>query len=237
MSFPVKTDRFGLADGTRLFVKSLNPNRTNSTVEATNEDDDVVACEVLTPRESPSVEYRLKKDLTDTYAKDIVLGGVTTVTVGQTTKYYCLTSVSLGTSAGGEPTVAATGEEVPDATPNGTYTLEDALNILAKAKAQILAGAFSVSGTKCHVGSCSAVFSVKFVPTEVGGELISWDCTGGRIVVTAQVTQAGSDAPTLTAAEGWTTTAVPADNYPDAQYTTWNVTFTKFLTRDSEEAE
>lgn len=236
MSFPVKTDRFGLADGTRLFVKSLNPNKTNGTVEATNEDDDVVACEVLTPRESPTVEYRLKKDLIDTYAKDIVLGGVTSVTVGNVTKHFCLTSVSLGTSAGGEPTVAASGQEVPDATPNGTYTLEGALAILAKAKAQILAAAFSVAGTKCHVGTCSAVFSVKFVPTEVNGELIAWDCTNGRIVVSAQVTQAGSEQPTLTAAEGWIVTAVPADNYPDAQYTTWNVTFTKFLTRDSEEA-
>ena len=67
-----------------------------------------------------------------------------------------------------------------------------------------------------------------------GGALIAWDVTNGRIVVTANVTQAGTDAPTLTAAQGWTTTAVPDDTNPDSDYTSWTCTFTKFLTKDSE---
>lgn len=234
MAFPAKVDRFGLADGTTLLVKSVTPNRSNDTVEASNEDDDVIACEVLPARESPNVEYSIKKDLTSTARKDIVLGGVTTQTVGGVSKYFALTALRLGTSAGGESTCSASGEEVPSATPSTTYTVENGIEILAKAKAQILASAFTLSGTKCHLNSCTAVFQVKFVPIENGGSLVAWDVTNGRIVVTANVTQAGSDAPTLSAAQGWTITAVPDDNNPDSDYTTWTCTFTKFLTKDSE---
>ena len=234
MAFPAKVDRFGLADGTTLLVKSVTPNRSNDVVEASNEDDDVITCEVLEARESPSVEYTVKADLKSTTAKDIVLGGVTSQTVGGVTKYFVLTSLRLGASAGGEPTCSASGEEVPSATPSTTYTIEDGLAILAKAKAQILASAFTLAGTKCHMNSCTATFQVKFVPIENGGSLVAWDVTNGRIVVTVNVTQAGSDAPTLSAAQGWTITAVPDDNNPDSDYTTWTCTFTKFLTKDSE---
>jgi len=223
---------FGIADGTTLVVDSVSPNRTNKTVEAANEDGDVIACEVMEARESPTVAYSLKASLSGNGAKNIVLGGVTTVTLGGTSKYFCLTSVTLGTSAGNTPTVSASGEQVCSATPNSTYTLTKALEILAKAKAQILAEAFTLAGTKCHVNSCSAAFEVKFVPVENNGTLIAWDVTDGRITVTVNVTQGGSDEPTLTAASGWTMTAVPDDPHADSSYKSWTCTFTKFLAKD-----
>ena len=235
MSLQTKTDRFGFADGTTLKVKSFQSGRANGTVEGSDENGDTVACDVLEDLENPSIEYELLADLKSTTAKDIVLGGVTTVQVRGASKYFCLTSVTLSAGAGEKPTVAAAGHEVCKATPNGTYTLEDALAILAKNVAQILAGAFTLAGTKCHLQNCTATFSVDFDPRTVDGTMVGWDVTNGRIEVTAQVSQYGTTEPTLAAVEGWTCTVVPVDSQGDSEYMSWNATFTKFLSRDSED--
>jgi hypothetical protein len=231
MAFPSKTDKLGLAD-TNLILRDCDDGRSASVAEATDENGDVAVAEVFGEIESPTASYAVKGDV----AKDIVLGGVTTIGEGASAKHYALTQVTMNTSAGSAPTVSAQGEEVPAATATGTYTIDDGLTVKKSAIAQILQSAFTLSGTGCHLNSCNLTASVSFVDATKDGTRLTWDVTNGRLVVAVGIVQTGSTEPTLAAGTGWEVTAPLTRSSPDSDFPTWSATLTKYLTRDADES-
>ena len=117
MAFISKTDYFGLGDST-LIVSDSADGRTAQNVTALQEDGSVGANTVFGEQLSPSNTYKIA----GTISKSIVLGNVTTTT---DSKKVMLGSVQIGTSAGGEPTFQASGEEVELSAANNTckYTV------------------------------------------------------------------------------------------------------------------
>ena len=228
MSFLAKVDKFGLASAS-LEILTSDEGRAASVAEASNADGDIIAAEVYGEIESPSCTYAVKADST----ADIELGGVTTVGTGTAAKYYALTSVTIGTSAGSPPTVSASGEEVPSATPSSTYTVEDGLTVSKLAIAQIYGGSFTLGGTGCHVTDCNATISCDFSAATKDGARLAWDISNGRIVVSVTINQTGSTAPTLTAGSGWEITSPLTQSNPDSNFPTWTATLTKYLTKDA----
>ena len=105
MAFIANTDYFGLGDSTTLIVSDSADGRTAQNVTALKEDGSVGANTVFGDQFSPSNTYKIAGSVT----KSIVLGGVTTA---DTSRKIMLGNVSIGTSAGGEPTFTASGEEV-----------------------------------------------------------------------------------------------------------------------------
>lgn len=228
MAFPSKTDYLGLAD-TNLIFRDCTEGLAAEVAEATDENGDVAAVEVFGEKASPSVTYAVKGDV----EKDLVLGAVTTIGESTSAKYYVLTNVTVNTSAGGAPTVSASGEEVPSATPSATFTVDDGLAVKKSAIAQIPLSAFTLSGTGCHLSSCNLAASVNFTDATKDGERLAWDCTNGRLVVTVGIVQTGSTEPTITAASGWEVTSPLTRTSPDSDFPTWSATLTKYLQRDS----
>ena len=228
MAFPSKTDYLGLAD-TNLILRDCTEGLAAEVAEATDENGDVAAVEVFGEKASPSVTYAVKGDV----EKDLVLGAVTTIGESTSAKYYVLTNVTVNTSAGGAPTVSASGEEVPGATPSATFTVDDGLAVKKSAIAQIPLSAFTLSGTGCHLSSCNLAASVNFTDATKDGERLAWDCTNGRLVVTVGIVQTGSTEPTITAASGWEVTSPLTRTSPDSDFPTWSATLTKYLQRDS----
>jgi hypothetical protein len=228
MAFPSKTDYLGLAD-TNLILRDCTEGLAAEVAEATDENGDVAAVEVFGEKASPSVTYAVKGDV----EKDLVLGAVTTIGESTSAKYYVLTNVTVNTSAGGAPTVSASGEEVPSATPSATFTVDDGLAVKKSAIAQIPLSAFTLSGTGCHLSSCNLAASVNFTDATKDGERLAWDCTNGRLVVTVGIVQTGSTEPTITAASGWEVTSPLTRTSPDSDFPTWSATLTKYLQRDS----
>ena len=228
MAFPSKTDYLGLAD-TNLILRDCTEGLAAEVAEATDENGDVAAVEVFGEKASPSVTYAVKGDV----EKDLVLGAVTTIGESTSAKYYVLTNVTVNTSAGGAPTVSASGEEVPSATPSATFTVDDGLAVKKSAIAQIPLSAFTLSGTGCHLSSCNLAASVNFTDATKDGERLAWDCTNGRLVVTVGIVQTGSTEPTITAASGWEVTSPLTRTSPDSDFPTWSATLTKYLQRAS----
>lgn len=227
MAFPSKTDYLGLAD-TNLILRDCDEGLAAEVAEATDENGDVAAAEVFGEKASPSVTYAVKDDVT----KDLVLGSVSTIGEDSSAKHYVLTNVTVNTSAGGAPTVSASGEEVPSATPSATFTVENGLAVKKSAVAQILLSAFTLSGDGCHLSSCNLAASVNFTDATKDGERLAWDCTNGRLVVTVGIVQTGTTEPTLTAASGWEITSPLTRTSPDSDFPTWSATITKYLKRD-----
>lgn len=104
MAFLAKQDKFGLADN-YLVITSTEDGDSWQEATALNEEGSVTATEVYGHTASPTCSYAVKASLADS-PKDIVLGGVTTVSAdGEDPEYYCLTEVTIQTTAGGAPTV------------------------------------------------------------------------------------------------------------------------------------
>lgn len=180
---------------------------------------------------SPTCDYAIKASLAND-PKDVVLGGVTTVGEGSNAKHYCLTEVTIQTSAGGVPTVSAKGEQVPSATPSCKYTIEDGLAVSQKCHSQILLSAYTLTGTGCHATDTSYTFACNFNPTTKDGEYLAWDVSEGRIEASITVVQTGETAPTLSAGQGWIMTSPLTQTNPDSDFPTWTGTVVKYLQKD-----
>lgn len=117
MAFISKTDFFELGDLSALIVSDSADGKSAQNVTALKEDGSVGANTVFGEQLAPSNTYKIAGAVT----KSIVLGGVTTVD----SKKVMLGNVSISTSAGGEPSFQASGEEVEDnaSTNSCTYTV------------------------------------------------------------------------------------------------------------------
>lgn len=105
MSFLQKVDKFGLADGDKIVIISTEDGDSYQEATALNEEGSIAVSEVYGHTASPTCSYALKASLADD-PRDIVLGGVTTLSADDgTEEYYCLTEVSFSTAAGSAPTI------------------------------------------------------------------------------------------------------------------------------------
>ena len=225
MSFPTKPDYFGLATtNTNLTLKSSALNKTASVADAKNAHGDVIAREVYGETAAPTVSYELKDDTT----LNFTLGKITTVD----SKKYCLASVSINTALATPPTFECTGEMVEDAATDANSTQVDLSSVSIEHwhDAQILATAFTLTGTGCYLNSCSYTLAADITKATVDGVCVAHDVSNGRIEVTATIVQSGSTAPTVTAGSGWTITSPLTNTNPDEDYPTWTLTLAKTLT-------
>ena len=233
MSFKSKIDFCGLADGTNILLKSHDEGRANSSVTCENDEGDTIDATVFGHVMDPSNEYALKGDLTNL---SIVLGGVNTVAVGETTKHFMLKSVSIETSNSGEVTISASSEEVPSATPTRTYTVVIP-SLRQRNKAQILNSLFSITGQNVHLQSASYTFEVESTITTVDGERVTWDCYGGKITASLEVKEASGSMPTIEGGDSTTYVTIlsgePTETRPDSDYATVSAEVTRYLTADA----
>lgn len=60
---------------------------------------------------------------------------------------------------------------------------------------------------------------------------LAHDVSEGKIECAATITQTGSTTPTVTAGTGWKITSPLACDNPDADYPSYSITLTKYLSR------
>lgn len=206
---------------TGLTPKSSSDGKSSSLAEAPNEYGDTAAHDVYGDTLAPSTEFAVTGEVD---LSDIELGSIHTY---NTTKKLMLTTVAINTQAGNPPTVTISGVEVESgATAPRTYALTGTLT--PRSKAQDVFEAFTPSANFTQINSTATVDP--HVQT-VGGTPVASDASHGRIEVQATMTDAAGTG-TITAASGggFTVTALPAENDPDANYITRTATATKFLT-------
>jgi len=220
MAFSVPVDYVGLAD-TALILKSSTENRTAQTAEAKDARGDFIAREVFGESATPSSEYVLATDL----SKAITLGTVTTVGSDK----VVLKSFSIKTAAGQAPTVSANGETIQAAGTVSSTIAAGTITCSVRHKAQILDGAFTLSGDGCSLNACDYTAECELTKATVEGEIKAHDVSGGRATVTATIVQSGATAPTITAGTDWDMTTPKSVTSPDGDYETWTVTLTKSL--------
>lgn len=227
MAFLTKGDPFGISSST-LAVKSTSDGNSGSVAEATDENGTIVAQESYGNRMSPSAEYALKKETT---FDEIVLGGVSTYK----TKRVVLTQLTINTSAGGEPTISASGEEIEassDGTCPATYTIpEFTLGVCHHAK--ILFSAFSLSGTGCYLNSANYTAQCENGTAMIEGAVVAHGVYGAYLEVTAEIVATSGTVPTVTPGQGWVVSSPLAETNPDADYPTYSITLRKPITLDT----
>ena len=232
MAFKTKTDPFEIVgELTTIVCKSTSDGNSASVAEARDENGTIVAQEVFGENMSPSADYAITGSYTAA-AGDIKLGEVTTYK----TKRVVLTNLTINTSAGGEPTISASGEQVEDSS-SGTcpalYSIP-AFSLGPCHHAKTLFSAFTLTGTGCHVTSANYTASCENGKATVEGEVVAHGVYGAKIECQVEIVQTGSTAPTLTAGTGWTITSPLAETNPDADYPTFSATLTKVLEKDAE---
>ena len=227
MAFLTKVDPFGISSST-LAVKSTSDGNSGSVAEATDENGTIVAQESYGNRMSPSAEYALKKETT---FDEIVLGDVSTYK----TKRVVLTQLTINTSAGGEPTISASGEEIEassDGTCPATYTIpEFTLGVCHHAK--ILFSAFSISGTGCYLNSANYTAQCENGTAMIEGAVVAHGVYGAYIEVTAEIVSTSGTVPTVTPGTGWVVSSPLAETNPDAEYPTYSITLRKPIALDT----
>jgi hypothetical protein len=227
MAFLTKVDPFGISSST-LAVKSTSDGNSGSVAEATDENGTIVAQESYGNRMSPSAEYALKKE---TAFDEIVLGGVSTYK----TKRVVLTQLTINTSAGGEPTISASGEEIEassDGTCPATYTIpEFTLGVCHHAK--ILFSAFSLSGTGCYLNSANYTAQCENGTAMIEGAVVAHGVYGAYLEATAEIISTSGTVPTVTPGTGWVVSSPLAETNPDADYPTYSITLRKPIALDS----
>lgn len=183
---------------------------------------------------APSNSYGLKGDISLAAGK-IKLNKVKTIGDGQAAKCYALESIQIGTGAGSAPTISATCQEieagVSDA--NQCHYSVPALTLTKKHHAQILFGAFTLTGNGCTLTECAATIGGSINKDKVEGVKISSDINSGVITVTGTVLQTGATEPTLAAANGFVITSPLNCTNPEAAYKSYTFELQLILAKDA----
>jgi len=218
--FSAPVEYFGQGSSTVIGLKSSTENRDYAVKQtATDERGDIVARDLAGERISPSAVYNVKAagDLS------LVLGSVNTVD----TDVVVLLGCDISTSAASAPEVTLSGESIQTGgTASSTVTLP-AIALSPRHKAQILAGAFTLTGTGCNLTSCSLSVRANITRATKSGDTVAHDVSGAEIVVSGTVQQPGATAPIIAAAEGWELTTPKSKANPDEGYIEWTFEATK----------
>lgn len=231
MSWDSKTDYCGLASEGKIKVKSSTENRSGQYLEKLGQNGEIVATKAFGETASPSNDYVLVSDVSFSGLNAISLGKI--VTVG--TEKFCLQSISVKTSAGGEPTLSANAVQVESgATDAGAVTFDVPTFTVSKDEvAQLLFSAFTVGGETNELVECGAEISCSVGTHTVNGVVVASSASAGKIVVTATIGQYGTDAPTVTVSSGWEVSSPLTCSDPDSDFQTWTVSLSKPLSKST----
>jgi hypothetical protein len=218
--FSAPVEYFGQGSSTVIGLKSSTESRDYAVKQtATDERGDIVARDLAGERISPSAVYNVIAggDLS------LVLGSVNTVD----TDVVVLLGCDISTSAASAPEVTLSGESIQTGgTASSTVTLP-AITLSPRHKAQILAGAFTLTGTGCKLTSCSLSVRANITRSTVAGDTVTHDVSGAEIVVSGTVQQTGATKPTIEASSGWELTKPESKDNPDEGYIEWTFEATK----------
>ena len=222
MSWNSKTDYCGLAVADKIICKGANGNRAGQYLEKTGQHGAICATKLYgTKNASPNNEYTVADDAT----LAIVLGSVAAVDGNK----YMLQSVSVGTGSATEPTLSATAVQVEDGATTGNRFAVPSLSLSADDIAQILFGAFTLSGDGCELTQCNAEIGCTVGLHTVNGDPVASDPHTAHIQLSVTVLQTGDEAPAVTPADGWELSAPLTCNDPDADLPTWTCSLSKAL--------
>ena len=218
--FSAPVEYFGQGSSTVIGLKSSTESRDYAVKQtATDARGDIVARDLAGERISPSGVYNViaAGDLS------LVLGSVNTVD----TDVVVLLGCDISTSAASAPEVTLSGESIQTGgTASSTVTLP-AIALSPRHKAQILAGAFTLTGTGCNLTSCSLSVRANITRATKSGDTVAHDVSGAEIVVSGTVQQTGDTKPTIAAASGWELTKPKSRENPDEGYIEWTFEATK----------
>ena len=218
--FSAPVEYFGQGSSTVIGLKSSTESRDYAVkVTATDERGDIVARDLAGERISPSAVY----NVIAAGNLSLVLGRVNTVD----TDVVVLLGCDIRTSAASAPEVTLSGESIQtDGTASSTVTLPE-ITLSPRHKAQILAGAFTLTGTGCNLTSCSLSARANITRATKSGDTVAHDVSGTEIVVSGTVQQTGETAPTIAAGAGWELTTPKSKANPDEGYIEWTFEATK----------
>lgn len=222
MSWETKDDYCGLAVAGSITCKSATMNRTATYLEKTGADGAIAATKYFGEISAPSNEYAVAKT---TAFPSLKLGSIATVDG----RAYALQSVSVKTTAGGEPTLSATAQEVESGATSAdcNYFSVPSFTLDKDEIAQTLFGAFTLKGGE--LTDCSAEISCTVGTTKVNGAVVASDVTLGKVVVSATVGQYGTARPEVTPAAGWELAAPLTCTDPDSDFPSWTFSVEKTL--------
>ena len=212
--FSAPVEYFGQGTSTVIGLKSSTENRDYAVKQtATDERGDIVARDLAGERISPSAVY----NVIAAGELSLVLGSVNTVE----TMAVVLLGCEISTGAATPPEVTLSGESIQSGgAASSTITLP-AIALSPRHKAQILAGAFTLTGAGCNLTSCSLSARANITRATVEGETVAHDVSGCEMVVTGTIIQIGAAAPTIEAGDGWTLTTPKSKANPDEGYIEW----------------
>lgn len=212
--FSAPVEYFGQGSSTVIDLKSSTENRDYAVkVTATDARGDIMARDLAGERISPSAVYNVKA----AGNLSLVLGSVNTAE----TMAVVLLGCEISTGAASAPEVTLSGESIQTGgTASSTVTLP-AIALSPRHKAQILAEAFTLTGTGCNLTSCSLSARANITRATVEGETVAHDVSGCEMVVTGTIIQFGAAAPTIEAGDGWTLTTPKSKANPDEGYIEW----------------
>lgn len=189
MSFAPKIDYYGFDAKQSLKLSDSTEGRSNQTVTATNDEGSIIESEVFGETFAPSNSYKVTKCWT-TDGLEVILGGMfTTTTYSGGSLTSALSNFTISTSAGGEPSVSASGEmcykgttPLPTCALPCTYWIK-VYDLSPKRHAQVLGFAIASKGTT----SGSMVYGTKTYP------LLATDATNSEYVTNGYITQSDYD--------------------------------------------
>ncbi len=226
MAFSPATDYFTLSGG-GLILAASTENKTAQNVTAMDECGDIVAHEEFGFAIAPQCTYKIKGNV----SKSIVLGGDTT-TDGHR---VALGNVTIGTTAGGEPTFTASGTEIePSSEVSGcTYTVS--LSGLSPLRhAQILFGACNtLTASGCYLNGATYTIQATVGVTTVDGEPKASDTYEGQIQAQLEIIQTDTTEPSMSRGTGWEHIQPLTYTRNDGAYKVWTTTLVKYLTKDA----
>lgn len=231
MAFKAKVDYCGLTANDALkdalLIKDDNPNESRQKYQPQGQDGSYVLTEVYGEDSSPSNNYGLKKDLS-LAAGAVKLNAVTKVGG----KCYALEKISIGTGASKAVTISASCKQIEaDATDSAQcHYPVPALTLTRKQHAQILFGAFTVTGGE--LTECSAAIGGSVSTDKVAGVTISSDINSGVITVSGKILQTGDEKPTVNVADGWVLTVAPSGANPETAYPEYSFEVEKILAKN-----
>ena len=226
-SFTDKKDYFGLtANSAPLELITDDDGASNEYKEYVGQDGAYIDSIAFGDKQSPSNTIELTDDWTIA-ADTIKLGGVSTLD----TKKFALERLSIATKAGELPSLSASGKQVQSSAATTRYFAIPAETIKNDESAQILWGAFELSGSGCNLQSASYVASADLPTNDKNGFPLAFGVSKGAIECSVEIVQCGNTAPTLTAGEKWHVSSKLKCNNPDSDCPTWTATLRRFLTK------
>jgi len=225
-SFQDKIDHYGLSAVSPLVVIENDDGASNEYNEYHSQDGSFVDHIVYGEKEEPSDTLELTADWTVS-ADTVKLGAVTTVGG----KKFALGEVSIETTAGELPSIAASGKQVQNAAETVRYYAIPATTVKNDETAQVLWDAFTLSGEGCHLQSAKYKASANIPTKDKNAFPLAFGVAEGAIECEAEIIQCGSTEPSLTPGTGWHVSDLPKSDNPDSDCPTWTATLRYYLTK------